>query len=71
MMFYTFRDSGERSSLQKTKKLVARIFGLLVKHYRVDCKKPEISQSVELFDSEKFNTNASVAEKLVIWYAGR
>ena len=28
-------------------------------------QKPEISQSVELFDSEKFNTNASVAENLL------
>ena len=40
-------------------------FGLLVKHYKSRLQKPEISQSVELFDSEKFNTNASVAENLL------
>ena len=48
----------------ENKELVARILTAR-KALQSRLQKPEISQSVELFDSEKFNTNASVAENLL------
>ena len=48
----------------ENKELVARILTAR-KALQSKLQKPEISQSVELFDSEKFNTNASVAENLL------
>ena len=48
----------------ENKELAARILTAR-KALQSRLQKPEISQSVELFDSEKFNTNASVAENLL------
>jgi ABC-type dipeptide/oligopeptide/nickel transport system ATPase subunit len=61
--FYTL---GLRVTIKYTenKELAARILTAR-KALQSRLQKPEISQSVELFDSEKFNTNASVAENLL------
>ena len=48
----------------ENKELAARILNGR-KALQSRLQKPEISQSVELFDTEKFNTNASVAENLL------
>ena len=48
----------------ENKELAARILTAR-KALQSRLQKPEISQSVELFDREKFNTNASVAENLL------